>query len=94
MVERLDIHGLLQEDLNVLTFKKLMMVVLSGYKPVDDEQYAILDKTVEKDFNIKNLPFLLEIVQKYLKDVPSNPDIDHKQVIEIILSRFKENNYS
>ncbi|QEC41559.1 GTP pyrophosphokinase [Pseudobacter ginsenosidimutans] len=94
MIERLDVHSLMQEDLNVLTFKKFMMVVLSKYALVDDEQYALLNNTIEKDFNIKHLPFLLEIIQKYFKDIPDNPNLNHAQVIEIILARFKGNNYS
>lgn len=93
-VERLDIEGLLREDLNVLTFKKLLTVVLSAYQSVSDEQYAALDKIVEKDYNIGNLPFLVEVINKYLKNAPHNSELNHVQVLEIILANFKENNFT
>lgn len=93
-VEKLEITELLKEDLNVLTFKKLLMVVLAVFKPINDDQYAALDKTVEKDFNIGNLPYLFEIINKYKRQVPTDQELDQKRALEIILTVFKENNYS
>jgi ppGpp synthetase/RelA/SpoT-type nucleotidyltranferase len=93
-VERLDIEELLKEDLNILTLEKLLKVILANYKPVSEDRYATLDKLIEKDFSIKNLPFLLEIINKYLPQVPHDSELDHAQVLNSILFHYKENNYS
>lgn len=94
MVATLNLENLLKEDLNGLTVEKLLSTVFKEQGPLSESEYAILHKMLEESYEIRSVKQLLYAINKYKSNIGENKEMDHRVIMEIVLAKYKENNYN